>query len=504
MSYEDKNNVNDVKNERIDDADDILRILDNYQKNLEKVKAETVTSNESDKAVEPKKGAASHFTDVFEVVKPQESVSVESAMSSHFSSEQGEQHTDPQTTQKPDELIPIPKEIKERDRRKKRKRRSSGLNNISIFFSSIFKSVMYIIFVLAAAAYMSYFIINVANDVFAFVKSERQVEFEINELMTADDVAESLVDKGIINYKGIFKLYAKYKNHNKPYKTGNYILSPNMNYDELLTKLTTTPYERKVVRITIPEGYTTDQIINLFLQNGIGEREKFIDVINNYPFKHDFVAVLNEIPLSEDRTYRLDGYLFPNTYDFYVDEDEVHVINKLLNSFETNFVDVYYKRCEKLGMNMDEIITLASMVQAEAKYAIDLEYISGVFHNRLNSSSFKYLESDATVVYCLGERKEDLTQNDLNIKSPYNTYVSEGLPPGAICNPGIDSIEAALYPDDPLDAEGESYSAFFFVSNKYGKTYYAATNKQHDANKKQVVKDNEKYMADLSEESVDD
>ena len=87
---------------------------------------------------------------------------------------------------------------------------------------------MYIIFVLAAAAYMSYFIINVANDVFAFVKSERQVEFEINELMTADDVAESLVDKGIINYKGIFKLYAKYKNHNKPYKTGNYILSPNI------------------------------------------------------------------------------------------------------------------------------------------------------------------------------------------------------------------------------------------------------------------------------------
>lgn len=491
------------KIENTNDADDILKILDNYEKSLEKERSENHKA-QTEEIIVPKQKLNSHFTDVFDAINPQEVKITEPMMSSHFTSVDSEETiTVEEPPKQEDELIPIPKEIKKRKKRRKR-RRSSGSSTIGVFFSSIFKSVMYIVFVLAAAAYMSYFIINVGNDVFAFVKSERQVEFEVNELMTSNDVAQSLVDKGIIKYKGVFKLYAKYKNHNKPYLVGDYILSPNMNYDEILTKLTTVPYIREVVRITIPEGFTTDQIINLFLQNGIGEREKFVDVINNYPFKHDFLKVLNETPISEDRTYRLDGYLFPNTYDFYVDEDEVHVINKLLNSFESNFVSVYYKRCENLGMSMDEIITLASMVQAEAKYAIDLEYISSVFHNRLNSSSFKYLESDATVVYCLEERKEELTQSDLNIKSPYNTYVSEGLPPGAICNPGIDAIEAALYPDDPLNSKGESYSAFFFVSNKFGKTYYAATNKQHDKNKKQVAEDNKQYIAQLPEESIDD
>ena len=502
MNDENKN-LNNSNDHISSEADEILKILDDYEKNLNQERQEPSPFNVQQDA--SKSYVNSHFTDVFDAVRPCEVNVNDAPMSSHFSSSDDEPvKMEVEKSQNEDELIPIPDSVKNRKKRKRKARRASAAENAGVFFSSIFKAVMYIVFVLAASVYVSYFIINVANDVFAFVKSDVEVNFEINELMTAEDVAENLVDKGIIKYKGVFKLYAKYKNHNKPYLSGEYILSPNMNYDELLTKLTSVPYVREVVRITIPEGYTTDQIINLFLKNGIGDREKFIDVINNYPFKHDFIDVLNKIELSEERTYRLDGYLFPNTYDFYVDEDEVHVINKLLNSFESNFVDVYYKRCENLGMSMDEIITLASMVQAEAKYAIDLEYISSVFHNRLNSPSFKYLESDATVVYCLDERKEDLTQSDLNINSPYNTYVSEGLPPGAICNPGIDSIEAALYPDDPLDKEGESYSAFFFVSNKYGKTYYAATNKQHDNNKKQVALDNEQYIAQLPEESIDD
>lgn len=502
MNDENKN-LNNTNQSASGDVDDILKILDDYEKDLEQERLEP--SPQAEQQEQPKTYVNSHFTDVFDAVRPCDVNLNEPAMSSHFSSLEGDADiVNKEEVKEEDELIPIPAYVKNRKKRKRRERRSSAAENVGVFFSSIFKAVMYIVFVLAAAAYMSYFIINVANDIFAFVKSDREINFEITELMTAEDVVEGLANEGVIKYKGIFKIYAKYKNHNKPFLSGEYVISPNMNYDELLTKLTSVPYVREVVRITIPEGYTTDQIINLFLKNGIGEREKFVDVINNYPFKHDFVAVLNTIPLSEDRTYRLDGYLFPNTYDFYVDEDEVHVINKLLNSFESNFVDVYYKRCQNLGMNMDEIITLASMVQAEAKYAIDLEYISSVFHNRLNSSSFKYLESDATVVYCLDERKEDLTQSDLNIKSPYNTYVSEGLPPGAICNPGIDSIEAALYPDDPLDKEGEAYSAFFFVSNKFGRTYYAATNKQHEKNKIQVAEDNEQYMAQLPEESIDD
>ncbi|MDD4125912.1 MAG: endolytic transglycosylase MltG, partial [Eubacteriales bacterium] len=198
----------------------------------------------------------------------------------------------------------------------------------------------------------------------------------------------------------------------------------------------------------------------------------------------------------ETRKYRLEGYLYPDTYYFYKDSKEYLVINKLLNNFYSR-VWIYYESTfkadiEAIGMTFDEIVTLAAMIQGEAKLYIDFECISYVFHNRLKSSDpqFKWLQSDATVQYFLPEHVEELTQAQLDTDNPYNTYVYEGLPPGAICNPGFDAISAAIYPDAPIDGEGKPINAYFFVSNKAGKTYYAITLTGHNANKVQVAKDN--------------
>jgi UPF0755 protein len=359
------------------------------------------------------------------------------------------------------------------------------------------KAVIYVVIVLIISAFLSYYVISVGNDVFAFVKPEKEITITIEEGMTRKEVAYLLEKNGIIEYSWVFNLFMIYQgDENVEFLPGERTVKSTMNYSQILQALTQEPFELIQVSITIPEGFTTDQIIDLLVANGIGERDAFVDAINNYPYKHEFVQMLDKQGYPESRRYRLEGYLYPDTYFFYKDSKEYLVINKLLNNFNDR-VWVYYESTFKEdiavhGMTFDDIITLASMVQGEAKLFIDFEPISYVFHNRLKSSDpqFKYLQSDATIQYFLPEHVEDLTETHLKTDNPYNTYLYQGLPPGAICNPGFDAISAAIYPDAPVDEDGKSINAYFFVSNKAGKTYYAVTKAQHDANKRQVAKDN--------------
>ena len=160
--------------------------------------------------------------------------------------------------------------------------------------------------------------------------------------------------------------------------------------------------------------------------------------------------------------------------------------------------------CEEQGYTLDDIITISSMIEAEGKTAEDFEYISYVFHNRLqHKADYPLLESDATIQYALElagmDRIQDASQIDKSFPSPYNTYTNEGLPPGAICNAGLDSILAAIYPSPPLDEEDNILNAFFFVSNDLGETYYAATLSGHLKNVERVKKEN----AALKEEGTE-
>ncbi len=343
--------------------------------------------------------------------------------------------------------------------------------------STVVRTLVYIAFVVGISAMLSFFGIRWANDIFAFVKDEKVATVTIPENATVTEVSKILKEKELIEYPAIFRLYLGYKNRDSEtpldFKAGEYEINSTLNYDQIVN-IIKNRRTREIVKITIPEGYTVDEIITLFTSQGIGTREGFVDAINNFAYEYTFMEKLNAIQLSPERKYRLEGYLFPDTYEFYTDSSEIAIVDKMLTAFESHFEDAYYARLDEMGFNLDQIITLASIVQKEGKFSKDFYPISGVFHNRLKSKTLKRLQSDATVQYCLEERKEDLTYDDLEVESPYNTYRVEGLPPSAIANPGWEAIMAAMYP--------ESHKHYFFVSDTDGSTVFADTEPQHAKN----------------------
>lgn len=368
--------------------------------------------------------------------------------------------------------------------------------------SFLVKAVLYLAVVLIISAYLSYYVLMMGNDMFALVTGSAEISVTIPENATEEQVIELLLERGLIDSKWAFSFYLEhYKDGEElTFISGEHTLNTDMNYSQLLNALTISSRQRTIVTLTFPEGFTVDDIIDLFVSNGVGTREGFIEAINNYPYKHEFVRLLDENGWPEDRVYRLEGYLYPDTYDFYTDTEEYLAINKLLNNFNdkiwSDWKTTYEEECSQMGMSLDDIVTLASMVQAEGKTAEDFEYISYVFHNRMeHSSSFPNLESDATIQYAFElaglDRVQDASQINIDYDSPYNTYRYEGLPPGAICSAGLDAFLAAIYPSPPLDEDEKAINAYFFVSNDAGKTYYAATLSAHERNKERVRQENE-------------
>lgn len=197
--------------------------------------------------------------------------------------------------------------------------------------------------------------------------------------------------------------------------SGEVTVNPLMNYDTLINTLPTMSVPvRGTVRITIPEGLTVNEILDLFEKNGVGKKSDFTDALQTHEYDFKFCKNLTKDNLSEYRfdtnySYRLEGYLFPDTYDFYLNENPVSAINKLLVNFNKKFEEEFYARCDELGMTVDEVITLASMIEKEGNNAEDYYIISSVFHNRLkNKANFPYLNSDATLQYALAERSGPL------------------------------------------------------------------------------------------------
>ncbi|MCI9449123.1 MAG: endolytic transglycosylase MltG [Clostridiales bacterium] len=339
---------------------------------------------------------------------------------------------------------------------------------------SLIKCIAYITVVVIIAAVISAVVIFSMNDIYGFVKSEEEVEIVIPEDATINDIATILHDNKVINYKGLFKSYAKKRDDGKGFCAGTYSISPKTGYKELIAA-----FKEKapsgVSWITIPEGYTTDEIIDLLVEKGIGEKEKYIDVINNYDFDYWFIDELGDNWAENGRFYRLDGYLFPDTYQFYNASTEEAVIKKMLSRFKTVFTKKYRARAEELGFTVDQVLILASIIEKEGGTPADFGNISSVFHNRMNRVPAMNLESDATIVYAMqhatGERP-NLTLDDLTYDSPYNTYTNAGLTPGPIANPSNSAIQAALNPSET--------NYLFFVSYD-GTTTFTASKYEHDA-----------------------
>jgi UPF0755 protein len=315
-------------------------------------------------------------------------------------------------------------------------------------------------------------VLFVANDAFALVSSDRTETVTIPEEADARAVAHILAEKGLIRFPAAYLLYAKIRSFGENYLTGEFVLNASMGYDELRYALSPKKGVRLQKRITIPEGLTTDEIIEIFVSQGIGTKEGFVNAIERGgDFGYDF---LSEIPESEGRTYRLDGYLFPDTYFVYADSTETEIITKLLGTFERKFDKDLRAVAKEKGFSVDEVLRIASIVEREAYYRSDMSAIASVFLNRLKSGRFSHLDSDATVKYIkliAGDRSAPTAEDIDNLESPYNTYKIKGLPPGAICSPGYDAIFSVLYSADT--------DYYYFVSAKDKSTVFSKTYAEH-------------------------
>jgi UPF0755 protein len=219
---------------------------------------------------------------------------------------------------------------------------------------------------------------------------------------------------------------------------GDYLLSANMSPKDILNKLLSGS-QVEAIRLTIPEGYTTDQIVNLLVEKGIGTKEEYQKVLATDSFDYPF---LQGIPQDN---HRLDGFLFPDTY-FLDQKTPPHTaIDIMLQRFQKEFTVEVQKQLQVMNLSIRDWVILSSLVEKEAVEDADRPIIASVLMNRLAQDM--PLQVDATIQYILGTPKAKLYNKDLQIPSPYNTYLNKGLPPGPIASPGHASLVAVLYPD---------------------------------------------------------
>lgn len=339
----------------------------------------------------------------------------------------------------------------------------------------------------AFAIFLAVFILRSATDLFGLNKEEGMVEITIPEDASTREIAKILKKNGIISQKLTFRLYSHMKDKDGLYNPGTYEMQTDWGYDQIMYALCKKEIETAVANLTFIEGMSAEEIAKALEEKQVCSAEDFLEAMDNNDFGYSFEETL---PKSEDRYHQLEGYLFPDTYDFYVGEGAKSVVNRFLSNFNNKFTGDMYAQLEKSGMTLDEVMTMASIIQKEAGNPAEMKQVSGVFHNRLKSSAYPSLQSDTTTNY-IGEtfiedyNKGDKLRDEENQHyiDAYNSFTVKGLPIGPICNPGIDAIKAAL---DPAD-----HSYYFFVSDNAGKYYYARTFEEHQANIAKAAQINE-------------
>lgn len=309
------------------------------------------------------------------------------------------------------------------------------------------------------------------------------------------EIAAKLKEMKLIDNELFFTVMSKFNGFDGGYSAGTHFLTRDLNYDEIMYILCQEP---KVKSITFPEGTSYIQIKKLLREAGLAFNDAELDACMNSANLFIDYTFISQIKTNPERDYILNGYLFPDTYYFDMNADAEAIVRTFLRNMENKLQEDYYFRAEKLGMTMDEVIVLASIIQNEANVKLenitDMFLISAVFHNRLNSDdpSMRKLQSCATINFL--REKDGLKKvwaastADQMRESPYNTYMYEGLPPGPICMPGVYAIQAALYPEPNVNY-------YFFCATGDGGTAFAVTYKEHQAN----VAAYEQYWVDAEE-----
>ena len=308
--------------------------------------------------------------------------------------------------------------------------------------------------------------------------STEEVGFTVENGQSLTKVSNNLEAAGLIHNRSVFKYYCDFAGMGQKIQAGSYKLTRSMTMSEIADQLTTGDGNPIVRNITLIPGWTVEDFAEKLASDGvIADKDAFLelcktgDAFTDYYYIADVKATAN----ASKRKYILEGYLAPNTYEVYMTATNEEILRKLLSQTEAVFPADYQTRATELGMTMDEVITLASLIEKEAK-AADFTKVSAVFHNRLKQNI--KLGSDVTIHYITGVRKMNLTNSDLQIDSPYNTYKYAGLPVGPICNPSAEAITAALYPDETYVAE--NYLYFCSKDPESGELYFSKTQAEHD------------------------
>lgn len=296
------------------------------------------------------------------------------------------------------------------------------------------------------------------------------VVFQIPRNASSAEIAAILAENGLIRSPLAFRVYARYAGADAALKAGEYEVRRGLSVPETIEALRTGGQD-KTVDITIPEGYNTGQILDLLRARGLVGKKEFMAAAGSAPW----IYAPDDMPA--DR--RLEGYLFPDTFAVPEDADAAAIIGMLLDRFAQEARALHLaEKAEKMGFSVHEMVTIASLIEREARIDGDRRLISGVIHNRLRMGM--PLQVDATVVYALGETaRERVSYADLEVDSPYNTYRYPGLPPGPIANPGADSLRAALDPA-PTDY-------VYYLAKPDGRHVFSRTLAEHNAAKQQYI-----------------
>ncbi len=334
------------------------------------------------------------------------------------------------------------------------------------------RAVLWVIFVAAASLALSGVGWLLANDFAALNKDPLTATVQVTKDDDLDTIADKLEEKGLIEYKWFFKLFGKVAHAENKIGIGTYELNTEMDYSALINGMRSSSgsLNSTTVRVAIPEGYTVKQIIALLAQYGVNTEEELTEAAKNHDYSYSF---LDGAPKGDIK--RLEGYLFPDTYEFYVGGNAATALGKMLNNFNAKMTPELTAKVKESKYSLAEIITIASLIEKETDGA-DRANIASVIYNRLNNvgETFHLLQIDASVIYGLGDRfTPPLTKAQMEIDTPYNTYVHEGLPPAPIGNPGLAAIEAALEP-----AETNYY---FYALGKDGRHHFSKTLAEHNA-----------------------
>jgi UPF0755 protein len=333
----------------------------------------------------------------------------------------------------------------------------------------IFFTIITIIILLAAGGLGGYQLyLNWGIDHGASQSTESQM-FTVSKGENTKEIAKKLEAQGLIRKAFFFEKYVRSHDLDTQLRVGRYLLNPSMSPKEIAELIASGKTSENIV--TIPEGFNQEQIAERLEESEIVSAKDFLAAVKKTKFNYAF---LKDKPSSTS----LEGYLFPDTYYLVPKTTTKEVIEKMLENFGNKLNHKLRTAIKKQNKTIFEIVIMASLIEKEVAKEKDRPIVAGIFYNRLDLGM--PLESCATIQYILGSNKKRFSYAETRTPSAYNTYLNSGLPPTPICNPGLAALKAAIYSQDT--------DYLYFLSDNQGKTYYALTGEEHEANKVKYLK----------------